>query len=545
MRRTLIAPLLLVATTASPARAAPFALARGGGNANDRIAAVDLASGDVVTDFVAHTGCTFSRHVAHDDDLLMATTELCPTKASSTRRNAYTWDTYAGTSTLVRTGTDAQLSLSVDRDELYLDGPSAGGWIHALGGGASSASTGVDMTTRPVFDRGGNLLWATTSSIWPYDDAMLFEYDRALNAFDMRAGFEHSRAVPAPTRLSPSERYVYFGTWSLDDEVAQPDRLQRFDRQLGELTAVDFVRDPGVYQRISGFDVTSDGRVAWVAFLPGSWCSDYELHRVDLATMTTTDVYVVGECVDAVKVVPGGNAYARVLLTVGGGDMLVFHPLDGSLEYVPTGLSDIDEIEVALALGCFADDDDDCDGIVDGDDLCPADADPDQLDNDGDGVGDACDPDDDDDGVLDGDDDCPLVPDPLQEDQDGDRSGDACDTCPFVYNPWQGPAPGVVVGFCVDERLLFDARFAGLAEVLVYDFGLDGPWKSAIGCPGECDAEIEEWMTAGRDAAGWYLAHGWDGKDFGFDDALAVMTTDSGIAEATAHERLAALEGWK
>jgi len=34
---------------------------------------------------------------------------------------------------------------------------------------------------------------------------------------------------------------------------------------------------------------------------------------------------------------------------------------------------------------------------------------PDQLDYDGDGYGDACDPDDDDDGVIDGEDECPLT----------------------------------------------------------------------------------------------------------------------------------------
>ena len=61
------------------------------------------------------------------------------------------------------------------------------------------------------------------------------------------------------------------------------------------------------------------------------------------------------------------------------------------------------------------------------DDNCPDDPNPDQDDTDDDGLGDACDQDQDGDGVADGDDVCPDVPDPDQEDLDGDNFGDACD----------------------------------------------------------------------------------------------------------------------
>jgi hypothetical protein len=47
-------------------------------------------------------------------------------------------------------------------------------------------------------------------------------------------------------------------------------------------------------------------------------------------------------------------------------------------------------------------------------DNCPDDPNPDQADDDGDGVGDACD-------------NCPQDPNPGQEDTDGDGIGDACD----------------------------------------------------------------------------------------------------------------------
>jgi len=79
------------------------------------------------------------------------------------------------------------------------------------------------------------------------------------------------------------------------------------------------------------------------------------------------------------------------------------------------------------ALGDACDPDDDNDTILDEDDNCPFVANTDQANNDGDSEGDACDADDDNDGVLDGVDNCPLVANPGQEDFDLDGIGDACD----------------------------------------------------------------------------------------------------------------------
>ncbi len=69
----------------------------------------------------------------------------------------------------------------------------------------------------------------------------------------------------------------------------------------------------------------------------------------------------------------------------------------------------------------------DGDGVPDTDDNCPEVVNPDQADQDGDGVGDICETDNDDDGVDNEADNCPDVANPSQLDTDGDGLGDPCD----------------------------------------------------------------------------------------------------------------------
>lgn len=127
--------------------------------------------------------------------------------------------------------------------------------------------------------------------------------------------------------------------------------------------------------------------------------------------------------------------------------------------------------------------DDDGDYIPDDEDNCPIIANPDQVDSDGEGIGDLCEPpidqpDSDGDGFDDDVDNCPMTPNPDQADSDGDDIGDACDdtedadsdndgyadnndNCPMTPNPDQVDTDGDGEGDACDSDDDDDGRDDG------------------------------------------------------------------------------------
>lgn len=91
-------------------------------------------------------------------------------------------------------------------------------------------------------------------------------------------------------------------------------------------------------------------------------------------------------------------------------------------------ISNVDQLDTdGDSLGDACDDDLDGDSVPNDEDVCPLIRDRNQADTDGDGIGDLCDTDVDGDGIVNEEDNCPLVANPDQIDLDRDGRADACD----------------------------------------------------------------------------------------------------------------------
>jgi len=144
----------------------------------------------------------------------------------------------------------------------------------------------------------------------------------------------------------------------------------------------------------------------------------------------------------------------------------------------------------------------DKDGIVDSQDNCPNNYNPNQKDSDNDGIGDECDstpfsqpPDFDKDGIVDSQDNCPNNYNPNQKDSDGDKIGDECDSTPL---PEPGPIPqGVPVpetfDFSISSSTAGTVITAGKEAKAIITVTLESGSSEqvSLSCSGDVSCKVE------------------------------------------------------
>lgn len=267
--------------------------------------------------------------------------------------------------------------------------------------------------------------------------------------------------------------FVFGGAFLVDLATDGQVTVANGTSAIGGIDALDFRTvtvgvDPGAFTASwSIVSVVQQTGVGTHDLVPGL---SYQL-KVGSGSQSQVSTFAVA---DPCMVQPALHQLGAATLEVSCG------PPDADQDGVPDDLDNCplvangDQVDQDVdGLGNACDDDLDGDGTDNDYDNCPSLANPDQGDLDGDGIGDDCDTDTDGDLVPDDQDNCLLTPNPDQSDSDGDGAGDACDpdddqdtiddevdNCPLHFNPDQADFDGDGAGDACDG----DTDGDGLAD---------------------------------------------------------------------------------